>query len=168
MDSLSGNQTCNIQSGVFSFYGPLTPQDLSRDVIAGFGELNIPLLESLSAQVALPQHRDGGPRHAPAILEPDVDARDQSDRPPAIAQLGLPSQAFLKGARAGRSQIPGVIMDRRQRHGRRSRASLMIRTVSDHSPSVSVSATSNQRASAASLPGRSTGLMASAVKSIRV
>jgi hypothetical protein len=34
----------------------------------------------------------GRPGHAPAILEPDVDARDQSDRPQAIAQLGLPAR----------------------------------------------------------------------------
>ncbi|MBL8270607.1 TonB-dependent receptor domain-containing protein [Steroidobacter sp.] len=56
----TGNTTCTIQSGVFSFFGPATPQDLTRDVKAVFGELNIPVLESLSAQVALRYETYGG------------------------------------------------------------------------------------------------------------
>ena len=76
---------------------------------------------------------------------------------------GAPGEHALRPA-----QIPGARMDRPQRHGRRSPASLMTRTVSDHRPSDSTSATLNQRASAASLPGRSAALGASATKSIRV
>ncbi|MET0534763.1 MAG: TonB-dependent receptor [Steroidobacter sp.] len=45
--------TCSVQSGVFSFQGPVTPLDLSRDVKAVFSELNIPVLENLSAQLAV-------------------------------------------------------------------------------------------------------------------
>ena len=120
------------------------------------------------SQVALPQHRNRGPRHAAAILEADVDAGDQTDRTRAIAQLGLARQAVLEGARGGRGRVPGVLVDRPQRHGRRSRASLMMRTVSDHRPRVSICSSVNQRASAASLPGRSAGPVASAVKSTRV
>lgn len=48
------------QSGVFSFFGPIAPQDLDRNVKAVFGELNIPVLESLSAQVAVRYETYGG------------------------------------------------------------------------------------------------------------
>lgn len=48
------------QSGVFSFFGPITPQDLDRNVKAVFGELNVPILESLSAQVAVRYETYGG------------------------------------------------------------------------------------------------------------
>jgi iron complex outermembrane receptor protein len=56
----TGNTNCQIQSGVFSFLGPATPQDLTRDVKAVFGELNVPLLESLSAQIAVRYETYGG------------------------------------------------------------------------------------------------------------
>lgn len=48
------------QSGVFSFFGPIAPQDLDRNVKAAFGELNVPILESLSAQVAVRYETYGG------------------------------------------------------------------------------------------------------------
>jgi iron complex outermembrane receptor protein len=48
------------QSGVFSFFGPIAPQDLDRNVKAVFGELNIPILENLSAQLAVRYETYGG------------------------------------------------------------------------------------------------------------
>jgi len=48
------------QSGVFSFFGPIAPQDLERNVKAVFGELNVPVLESLSAQLAVRYETYGG------------------------------------------------------------------------------------------------------------
>ena len=49
-----------VPSGVFTFFGPITPQDLDRNVKAAFGELNIPVLESLSAQLAVRYEDYGG------------------------------------------------------------------------------------------------------------
>jgi iron complex outermembrane receptor protein len=49
-----------VQSGLFTFFGPITPQDLDRNVKAAFGELNIPVLESLSAQLAVRYEDYGG------------------------------------------------------------------------------------------------------------
>lgn len=61
VNSLStGNMNCAVQSGIFTFLGPTTPADLSRDVKAVFGELNIPLLESLSAGLAVRYEDYGG------------------------------------------------------------------------------------------------------------
>jgi iron complex outermembrane recepter protein len=57
---VNGNTSCATQSGVFTFFGPLRPQDLSRDVYGVFGEMNLPLLESLQAQVALRYEDYGG------------------------------------------------------------------------------------------------------------
>lgn len=48
------------QSGVFAFFGPIAPQDLDRTVKAAFGELNVPILENLSAQVAVRYETYGG------------------------------------------------------------------------------------------------------------
>lgn len=48
------------QSGVFAFFGPIAPQDLDRNVKAVFGELNVPILENLSAQVAVRYETYGG------------------------------------------------------------------------------------------------------------
>lgn len=48
------------QSGVFAFFGPVTPQDLDRNVKAVFGELNVPVLENLSAQLAVRYETYGG------------------------------------------------------------------------------------------------------------
>jgi hypothetical protein len=101
--------------------------------------------------------------------------RPRSSNPtsmPAI-RAGAPNRsragpALLESARFGRPQIPGARLDRPQREGRRSPASLMTRTVSDHRPSSSISAMLNQRAAAASLPGRTMGPGASATKSTRV
>ena len=57
---VTGNTSCATQSGVFTFFGPLRPQDLSRDVYGVFGEVNLPLLESLQAQLALRYEDYGG------------------------------------------------------------------------------------------------------------
>lgn len=57
---VNGNTSCATQSGVFTFFGPLRPQDLSRDVYGVFGEVNLPLFESLQAQLALRYEDYGG------------------------------------------------------------------------------------------------------------
>jgi iron complex outermembrane receptor protein len=57
---VNGNTNCLTQSGVFTFFGPLRPQDLSRDVFGVFGEMNLPLLESLQAQLAIRYEDYGG------------------------------------------------------------------------------------------------------------
>jgi iron complex outermembrane receptor protein len=49
-----------VPTGVFTFFGPITPQDLDRNVRAAFGELNIPVLENLSAQLAVRYEDYGG------------------------------------------------------------------------------------------------------------
>ena len=114
------------------------------------------------------ENRDRGTRDLARLLEADVDASDQSDLAEPVLELDLAGQRQLQLARLGRAQIPGVAMGGRQRHARRSRASPMIRTVSDQSPSPSTSSRVNQRASAASPPGRRSDPAASALKSIRV
>lgn len=57
---VNGNVGCTTQFGVFTFFGPLRNQDLSRDVFGVFGEVNLPLLESLQAQVAVRYEDYGG------------------------------------------------------------------------------------------------------------
>jgi iron complex outermembrane receptor protein len=57
---VNGNRNCATQSGLFTFFGPLRNQDLSREVFGVFGEVNLPLLESLQAQVALRYEDYGG------------------------------------------------------------------------------------------------------------
>ncbi|MFC4310480.1 TonB-dependent receptor domain-containing protein [Steroidobacter flavus] len=57
---VNGNVNCSVQFGVFTFFGPLRNQDLSRDVFGVFGEVNLPILESLQAQVALRYEDYGG------------------------------------------------------------------------------------------------------------
>ncbi len=57
---VNGNMNCRTQFGVFTFFGPLRNQDLSRDVFGVFGEVNLPLLESLQAQLALRYEDYGG------------------------------------------------------------------------------------------------------------
>lgn len=57
---VNGNLGCTTQFGVFTFFGPLRNQDLTRDVFGVFGEVNLPLLESLQAQVALRYEDYGG------------------------------------------------------------------------------------------------------------
>lgn len=47
--------------GTLSFYGPTTPVDVSQDVIAAFTELSFPILDSLSAQVAVRYEDYGDP-----------------------------------------------------------------------------------------------------------
>jgi iron complex outermembrane recepter protein len=51
--------TCTIQSGAFSFFGPLSHYDLKQDVYSAYAELNLPLRDSLNAQVAV-RHEDYG------------------------------------------------------------------------------------------------------------
>lgn len=61
VDTLTtGNRSCTTQSGLFTFFGPVSDQDLSRDVFGVFGEVNLPLFESLQAQVALRYEDYGG------------------------------------------------------------------------------------------------------------
>ncbi len=50
---LNGNTNCAVRGGAFSFFGPLQAQDLKRDVYAAFGELSLPITESIQAQFAL-------------------------------------------------------------------------------------------------------------------
>ncbi|HWK51317.1 MAG TPA: TonB-dependent receptor, partial [Steroidobacter sp.] len=57
---VNGNMGCTTQFGVFTFFGPLRNQDLTRDVFGVFGEVNLPLLESLQAQLALRYEDYGG------------------------------------------------------------------------------------------------------------
>jgi iron complex outermembrane recepter protein len=57
---VTGNRGCTTQSGLFTFFGPVSDQDLSRDVFGVFGEMNLPLFESLQAQVALRYEDYGG------------------------------------------------------------------------------------------------------------
>jgi iron complex outermembrane receptor protein len=59
VDSLTGNTTCNVNSGLFTFFGPLLAQDLQRDITAEFAELSVPILDNLQAQVAV-RHEDYG------------------------------------------------------------------------------------------------------------
>ncbi|HEY0681599.1 MAG TPA: TonB-dependent receptor [Steroidobacter sp.] len=61
VDSLSGNMNCNVQTGLFTFLGGFTPLDLSRDIKAVFTEFSVPILESLSAQVAVRYEDYGSP-----------------------------------------------------------------------------------------------------------
>ncbi|WP_218042618.1 TonB-dependent receptor domain-containing protein [Steroidobacter gossypii] len=57
---INGNTGCDTQFGVFTFFGPLRNQDLSRDVYGVFGEVNLPLFESLQAQLAVRYEDYGG------------------------------------------------------------------------------------------------------------
>ena len=57
---LNGNMSCGVPGGAFSFFGPLTPQDLNRDVYAAFGEVSLPIFDSLQAQLALRYEDYGG------------------------------------------------------------------------------------------------------------
>lgn len=113
------------------------------------------VLERLEAREAQDHH--GRPGDASAVLEADVDAGDPLDRTEPVAELRLVGEARLHVARLGWREVPGVLVDRDQRHGRRSPARAMTRSVSDQRPSPAISAKVNQRASAASLPARSSG-----------
>ncbi|HTE39287.1 MAG TPA: TonB-dependent receptor, partial [Steroidobacteraceae bacterium] len=46
--------------GALAFYAPYMPLDFSQDVIAGFAEVNLPILDSLSAQIAVRYEEYGG------------------------------------------------------------------------------------------------------------
>ncbi len=74
------------QSGVFTFFGPIAPQDLDRNVKAVFGELNVPILESLSAQVAVRYETYGG--NVGSTTNPKLSLRWQ-----ALDWLGLRGSA---------------------------------------------------------------------------
>ena len=52
--------TCANKFGGFSFFGPLTDYDLDYGVIAGFGELQVPILDSLTATLAVRYEDYGG------------------------------------------------------------------------------------------------------------
>ena len=92
-----------------------------------------------------------------ALPDADVDPGRQFSLPEAVARLDAAGQRRRQGAYRGRRQRP-----------RRARASSMILSVSDHSPSPSIWWGSNQRASAASSPGTNTTVCASAAKSTKV
>ena len=47
-------------NGVFGFLGPLSKQDLDASVYAAFGELQVPITESLSLQLAVRHEEHGG------------------------------------------------------------------------------------------------------------
>ena len=47
-------------NGVFGFLGPLSEQDLDASVYAAFGELQVPITESLSLQLAVRHEEHGG------------------------------------------------------------------------------------------------------------
>jgi iron complex outermembrane receptor protein len=49
-----------VQSGALSFYGPTSDQTVKQHVYAGFGELSLPILESLQAQLAVRYEDYGG------------------------------------------------------------------------------------------------------------
>jgi iron complex outermembrane recepter protein len=57
---INGNTGCTTKFGVFTFFGPLRNQDLTRDVFGVFGEVNLPLMESLQAQLAVRYEDYGG------------------------------------------------------------------------------------------------------------
>ncbi|HQT54853.1 MAG TPA: TonB-dependent receptor, partial [Phenylobacterium sp.] len=52
--------TCVNQYGGFSFFGPLTDYNLDYGVIAGFGELQVPIFDSLTATLAVRYEDYGG------------------------------------------------------------------------------------------------------------
>lgn len=45
--------TCTVQSGAFSFFGPLAAYDLTQEVHAAYAEFNLPLHDSFNAQLAV-------------------------------------------------------------------------------------------------------------------
>lgn len=54
-----GDTSCSLPTGPFIFLGQFIPQELESDVWAVFGELAIPLLDTLDVQIAL-RHEDYG------------------------------------------------------------------------------------------------------------
>lgn len=54
------NCTVGRGNGVFGFLGPLSEQDFSGEVYAAFGELQVPITDTLSAQLALRHEQHGG------------------------------------------------------------------------------------------------------------
>lgn len=52
--------TCAVESGAFSFFGPLSAYDLTQEVHAAYAELNLPLHDSLNAQLAVRYEDYGG------------------------------------------------------------------------------------------------------------
>jgi iron complex outermembrane receptor protein len=57
---IPGDNTCPSQVGPFIFLGQFIPQELDDSVYAAFGELAIPILESLQAQIAVRYEDYGG------------------------------------------------------------------------------------------------------------
>lgn len=55
-----GDTSCAVQTGPFIFLGQFIPQTLHQEVYAFFGELHIPILDSLDVQVALRYEDYGG------------------------------------------------------------------------------------------------------------
>ncbi|MBB6092740.1 iron complex outermembrane receptor protein [Povalibacter uvarum] len=73
---VNGNTSCTTQSGVFTFFGPLREQDLTRDVVGVFGELSLPLFDSLQAQLAVRYEDYGG--NVGATTNPKLSLRWQA------------------------------------------------------------------------------------------
>ena len=109
--------------------------------------------------------RGAAPRPPPSSARRPARSRRRCRRPASIgpnrsASSTRPaSSACSARASAGR-QVPGMLGATGFSGTRRARASSMMRTVSDHRPSCSISSSVNQRASAASPPGRSVGARA--------
>lgn len=57
---VTGSTTCTVRNGPLLFLGTGADQDLSADVYAVFGEMNLPITESLNAQLALRYEDYGG------------------------------------------------------------------------------------------------------------
>jgi iron complex outermembrane receptor protein len=55
-----GVRTCSAPTGILTFFGASKPYDLSGDVFAVFGELQVPLTDTIEAQLAL-RYEDLGP-----------------------------------------------------------------------------------------------------------
>ena len=55
-----GVTTCAVRTGPYIFLGAGTPQHLESEVYAGFAELNVPILETLTAQLAVRYEDYGG------------------------------------------------------------------------------------------------------------
>ena len=55
-----GSSSCAIQTGAFIFQGPTAPARLSEDVYAVFGELHLPITDTLNAQLAVRYEDYGG------------------------------------------------------------------------------------------------------------
>jgi iron complex outermembrane receptor protein len=87
--------------GALSFYGPTKPRDVTQDVIAGFAELSMPILENLSAQLAVRYEDYGG--NVGATTNPKLSMRYQPFQALTLRASGgttfrAPPETSLSGA----------------------------------------------------------------------